>query len=71
VKDKKRDVLLSSYGPTTYTLIKNIVAPKKPAEIPYADFEKTIGSPYNPEGELSSNAVFVQLSRMKRGRITC
>jgi len=45
-EEKKRGVLLSSGGPTIYTLIKNIVAPKKPAEIPYADLEKTIGSHY-------------------------
>ena len=30
-EEKKRGVLLSSCGPTTYTLIKNIVAPRKPA----------------------------------------
>ena len=46
---KKRGVLLSCCGPTTYTLIKNIVAPKKPAEIPYKDLEAAIGSHYNPK----------------------
>ena len=46
---KKRGVLLSCCGPKTFTMIKSIVTPKKPVEIPYDDLERVIGSHYNPK----------------------
>lgn len=50
---KKRGILLSSCGVKTFTTIKSIVAPKKPAEVPYKDLEKIIGSHYNPKPKQS------------------
>ena len=35
--EKKRAVLLTVCGPATYKLVRNLVAPKKPAEVSYAD----------------------------------
>ena len=37
---KKRAVLLSVCGPSTYCLIRNIVAPEKPASKEYGDLKK-------------------------------
>ena len=34
---KKRAIPLAVCGPATYTLVRNLVAPKKPAEVPFAD----------------------------------
>ena len=39
---KKRGILLSSCGPKTFTMIKSIVAPTRPGEIPYGDLEQLI-----------------------------
>ncbi len=49
VDAKKRGVLLSSCGPKTFTMIKSIVAPAKPADVPYKDLEEIIGGHYNPK----------------------
>ena len=46
---KKRGILLSSCGPKTFTMIKSIVAPTRPGEIPYGDLEQLIGDHYNPK----------------------
>ena len=35
--EKKRAVFLTVCGPATYKLVRNLVAPKKPAEVSYAE----------------------------------
>ena len=45
---KKRAVLLSSCGPTTYALIRSLASPTKPGDIAYADLLVSVGKHYSP-----------------------
>ena len=44
-----RAVLLSTCGPSTYRLIRNLVAPNKPTDKSYADLLKIVGLHFNPK----------------------
>ena len=46
---KKRPVLLTVCGPATYKLIQNLVAPKKTAEVEYADIVKLVQDHLTPK----------------------
>ena len=48
---KKRAVLLSSCGRTTYALIRSLASPTKPGDIAYADLLVLIGKHYSPAPE--------------------
>ena len=47
-KEKRRAILLSSCGTATYQLIRNLLAPKKPAEADYKDIVQALTTHYNP-----------------------
>ena len=47
--DQQRAVLLSVCGPTTYRLIRNLVAPKKPTELKFAELVEVLQKHYNPK----------------------
>ncbi len=49
VDAKKRGVLLSSCGPKTFTMIKSIVAPAKPADVPIQRLVGNYRWPLQPE----------------------
>jgi len=46
---KRRAVLLSTCGPSTYRLIRSLVAPNKPTDKSYADLVKIVGLHFNPK----------------------
>lgn len=46
---KRRAVLLSTCGPSTYRLIRSLVAPNKPTDKSYADLLKIVGLHFNPK----------------------
>ena len=45
---RRRAVLLSVIGPTTYSLLRNLVSPVKPAEKSYTDLIKALKNHYTP-----------------------
>ena len=45
---KKRAVLLSVVGSSTYALLRNLVQPAKPGEKTYAELVSTLKDHYNP-----------------------
>ena len=47
-KEKRRAILLSSCGTATYQLIRNLLAPTKPAEAEYKDIVQALTTHYNP-----------------------
>ena len=47
--EKKRAVLLTVSGPATYKLIRNLSAPKKPAEKSYDKLVALVKSHYTPK----------------------
>ncbi|XP_077863977.1 uncharacterized protein LOC144349037, partial [Saccoglossus kowalevskii] len=47
--DRKRAVLLSSVGPKTYALIKNLCQPDGPTKSSYADLVKLVKAHYTPK----------------------
>ena len=47
--DKKRAILLSVCGPTTYQLIRNILAPVKPTERTFAQLVELVEHHRNPK----------------------
>ena len=46
---QKRDVLLSTCGPTTYTLVRNLATPSPPAELSYEQLIQLLQDHYNPK----------------------
>ena len=46
--NRRREVLLSVIGPTTYSLLRNLVSPAKPAEKSYTDLIKALKNHYAP-----------------------
>ena len=46
---KRRAILLSVCGVSTYRLIKSLSAPTKPEEVPYDDLVKLVVKHHNPE----------------------
>jgi len=46
--EKKRAILLSCYGPKTYTVIRGLVAPSKPSEKSYEELKEIVGKHYSP-----------------------
>ena len=46
---QKRDVLLSTCGPTTYTLVRNLATPSPPAEPSYEQLIQLLQDHYNPK----------------------
>ena len=47
--DKKRAILLSTYGPSTYRTIKNVLAPQAPADVPYEDIVRAMSTHLQPK----------------------
>ena len=47
-KEKKRAILLSACGATTYQLVRNLLSPNKPAETDYKDVVAALTAHYNP-----------------------
>ena len=47
--DKNRAILLSVCGPTTYQLIRNILAPVKPTERTFAQLVEVVEQHRNPK----------------------
>lgn len=47
--EKKRAVLLTVCGPATYRLIRNLVAPQKPAEVAYAELVALVQAHHTPK----------------------
>ena len=47
-ESKRRAILLSSCGTATYQLIRNLLAPSKPAETAFKDIVKAVTTHYNP-----------------------
>ena len=45
---KQRAILLSACGASTYQVIRNLTAPKKPAEHPFKDIVKLVRQHYSP-----------------------
>ena len=46
--DKKRAILLSVCGPSTYVLIRSLVAPQKPTEFSFEDLVEKVNKYHNP-----------------------
>ena len=46
--DKKRAILLSGVGPSTYQVIRNLVAPDKPTEKTFDQIVKVVKGHYQP-----------------------
>ncbi len=47
--EKKRAVLLTVSGPSTYKLIRNLAAPQKPVEMSYADIVEKVKTHFTPK----------------------
>ena len=47
--NKKRAILLTSVGDRTYTLLRNLCAPKKPTEQSWAEVKKLLSTHYMPQ----------------------
>ncbi len=47
--EKQRAIILTSCGPKTFRMIRNIVAPRDPANVPLGEIETLIGEHYNPK----------------------
>ena len=45
---KKRSIFLSLIGPSTYKLLRNLLAPTKPGDMAYEDLVKTLSAHYCP-----------------------
>lgn len=50
---KKRAILLSVCGPTTYQLIRNLAQPKKPSDLSYAELVQLLSNHYFPSQSVS------------------
>ena len=50
---KKRAILLSVCGPTTYQLIRNLAQPKKPSELSYDELVQLLSNHYFPSQSVS------------------
>ena len=46
--EKKRAVLLTLIGPTTYKLLSNLIAPQKPGGVEYSSLVKTLADHFSP-----------------------
>ena len=51
--DKKQGKFLTTCGAATYTLFRNLAAPKKPSEVPIADLMKLAAAHYHPKPSLA------------------
>ena len=47
--ERKRAVLLTVCGPSTYKLIRNLTAPQKPAEVVYSEIIKLVKAHHTPQ----------------------
>ena len=47
--DQQRAVLLSVCGPATYRLIRNLVSPKKPTELKFAEIVEIVQKHHDPK----------------------
>lgn len=47
--DKRRAILLSVCGPATYRLIRNLVSPKKPTELKFAEIVEIMQKHHDPK----------------------
>ena len=47
--DKKRAILLSTCGPSTYRTIKNVLAPRAPADVAYRDIVRAMSTHLQPK----------------------
>ena len=50
--DKKRAIFLTVVGPSTYKLLRGLVAPEKPGDVPYKDLVAKLTKHYNPTPSL-------------------
>ena len=48
-EEKKRSILLSVCGATTYSTLRALVAPDKPKDVSYVDLVKTLSEHFNPK----------------------
>ena len=46
---KKRAIFLASIGPSVYKLLRNLLAPDKPADVEYERLRETVKQHYNPK----------------------
>ena len=47
--DKKRAILLSVIGPTTYSLLRSVLSPNKPFDLSYDEISKALQNHCNPK----------------------
>ncbi|GFN78753.1 low quality protein: uncharacterized protein k02a2.6-like [Plakobranchus ocellatus] len=47
-EEKKKAILLSSVGATTYKLVSNLVLPRKPGDVPYREIIEVVKAHHNP-----------------------
>ena len=48
-EDKKRAILLSVIGPTTYSLLRSLLSPNKPSDLSYDAISKALENHCNPK----------------------
>ena len=65
---KQRAILLSSCGPETYQLIRNLSAPEKPTEKTFAALVKLVKEHHTPPSKHHGTAFHLQHSRSEGGR---
>ena len=64
---KKRAILLSACGPSTYQLIRNLASPTKPAEKSYDDLVKLISDHLHPTPTIACQRYNFNTRKQKEG----
>jgi hypothetical protein len=66
-EEKKWAILLSNCGPQTYQLLKNLVAPEKPAKKSFKDKVKALADHYHPKPSIIVQRFSFHTQAQKQG----